>query len=43
MKKLYELFQQKKFDEIITITKKYYLKKDFKNENIINFYGVALQ
>lgn len=43
MKKLYELFQQKKFDEIITITKKYYLKKDFKNENIINFYGLALQ
>lgn len=43
MKKLYELFQQKKFDEIIAITKKYYLKKDFKNENIINFYGLALQ
>ncbi len=43
MKKLNELFQQKRFDEIINITKKYYLEKDFKNENIINFYGLALQ
>ena len=43
MRKLNQLFKEKKFDEIITITKTYYLKKDFKNESIINFYGLALQ
>jgi len=43
MKKLIQLFNQKKYDEIINITKKNYDENNFENQTIINFYGLALQ